>query len=131
MTEETRPTGMTAFIIIWIGQILSLLGTAISQFGVRLWTFDESGGLATPMTWIGFAFIVPMILFTPVVGILVDRANRKLMMMLSDLAAAFTTLIVLLLFTTGNLEIWHLYVTAFIKRSSDEREFLDASPIWL
>ena len=131
MTEETRPTGMTAFIIIWIGQILSLLGTAISQFGVRLWTFDESGGLATPMTWIGFAFIVPMILFTPVVGILVDRANRKLMMMLSDLAAAFTTLIVLLLFTTGNLEIWHLYVTASIKRSSDERDFLDASPIWL
>ena len=103
MTEETRPTGMTDFIIIWIGQILSLLGTAISQFGVRLWTFDESGGLATPMTWIGFAFIVPMILFTPVVGILVDRANRKLMMMLSDLAVAFTTLIVLLLFTTGNL----------------------------
>ena len=94
---------MTDFIIIWIGQILSLLGTAISQFGVRLWTFDESGGLATPMTWIGFAFIVPMILFTPVVGILVDRANRKLMMMLSDLAVAFTTLIVLLLFTTGNL----------------------------
>ena len=114
MTEETRPTGMTAFIIIWIGQILSLLGTAISQFGLRLWTFDQSGGLATPMTWIGFSFIVPMIVFTPVVGILVDRANRKLMMMVSDLAAAFTTLTVLLLFATGSLRIWHLYVTAFI-----------------
>jgi MFS family permease len=105
---------MTAFIIIWIGQILSLLGTAISQFGLRLWTFEKSGGLATPMTWIGFAFIVPMILFTPIVGILVDRSNRRLMMMFSDLAAAFTTLVIMLLFITGNLRIWHLYVTAFI-----------------
>ena len=105
---------MTAFIVIWIGQILSLLGTAVSQFGLTLWAFDASGGLATPLTRIGFAFTLAMIAFTPIVGVLVDRANRKLMMMLSDLAAAFTTLIVLILYLTGSLEIWHLYITAFI-----------------
>ncbi|MGC9347091.1 MAG: MFS transporter [Anaerolineae bacterium] len=112
--DQNRPTGMTAFTIIWVGQILSLLGTAVSHFGLRLWVFDASGGQATPMTRIGFWFFVPMVVFTPLVGVLVDRANRKLMMMLSDLAAALNTLIVLLLFTTGNLEIWHLYITAFI-----------------
>ena len=114
--EQTtsRPTGMTAFIVIWIGQILSLLGTAVSQFGLTLWAFDAGGGLATPLTRIGFAFTLAMIAFTPIVGVLVDRANRKLMMMLGDLAAAFTTLIVLILYVTGNLEIWHLYITAFI-----------------
>ena len=85
MRDEKQPTGMTALVIIWIGQILSLFGTAISQFGLRLWTFDASDGHATPMTWIGFSFVAPMILFTPVVGVLVDRANRKLMMMVSDL----------------------------------------------
>ncbi|MBN1247771.1 MAG: MFS transporter [Anaerolineae bacterium] len=105
---------MTAFTIIWIGQILSLLGTAVSQFGMRFWIFDASGGQATPMTRIGFWFFVPMVLFTPVVGVLVDRANRKLMMMVSDLAAAATTFFVLLLYTSGSLQIWHLYVTAFI-----------------
>lgn len=110
----SRPTGMTAFMVIWIGQILSLLGTAVSQFGLTLWAFDASGGLATPLTRIGFAFTLAMIAFTPIVGALVDRANRKLMMMLSDLAAALTTLIVLILYLTGNLEIWHLYITAFI-----------------
>jgi MFS family permease len=112
--NNQRPAGMTAFVIIWIGQILSLLGTAVSHFGLRLWVFDVSGGRATPMTRIGFWFFVPMVLFTPLVGVLVDRANRKLMMMLSDLAAALNTVIVLVLFTTGNLEIWHLYITAFI-----------------
>jgi DHA3 family macrolide efflux protein-like MFS transporter len=109
-----RPTGMTAFIVIWVGQILSLLGTAVGQFGLTLWSFDASGGLATPLTLIGFFFMVPMIVFTPVVGVLVDRANRKLMMMLSDLAAAFATLLVLFLYLSGRLQIWHLYITAFI-----------------
>ncbi len=109
-----RPTGMTAFTIIWIGQILSLLGTAVSQFGLRLWTFDASGGRATPMTLIGFFWIVPLLVFTPLVGVMVDKANRKLMMMLSDLAAALTTLIVFVLLATGHLQVWHLYITAFI-----------------
>ncbi len=112
-TDNKRPTGMTAFTIILVGQVLSLLGTAVSQFGLSLWIYDKSG-LATPMTRIAFWFMVPMVLFTPLVGVMVDRVNRKLMMMLSDLAAAFTTLVVLILYMTGSLEIWHLYVTAFI-----------------
>jgi len=112
-TDNKRPTGMTAFTIILVGQVLSLLGTAVSQFGLSLWVYDQSG-MATPMTRIAFWFTLPLIVFTPVVGVMVDRANRKLMMMLSDLAAAFTTLVVLILYMSGNLEIWHLYVTAFI-----------------
>ncbi len=111
---KPRTSGMKVFAIIWIGQILSLLGTAVGQFGLRLWVFNESGGQATPMTLIVFFFSVPMILFTPLVGVLVDRGNRKLMMMLSDLAAALTTLVVLVLLATGTLEVWHLYVSAFV-----------------
>ena len=111
--DNKRPTGMAAFNIILIGQVLSLLGTAISQFGLSLWVYDQTG-LATPMTRIAFWFTLPLVVFTPVVGVMVDRSNRKLMMMLSDLAAAFTTLVVLILYVTGSLEIWHLYVTAFI-----------------
>jgi len=111
--QTGRPTGMTAFIIILVGQVLSLLGTAISHFGLQLWVYDQTG-LATPMTRIAFWFVLPMVVFTPLVGVLVDRGNRKLMMMLSDLAAAFTTLVILLLYASGHLQVWHLYVTAFI-----------------
>ncbi len=113
-THSTRPRGMTAFTIIWIGQVLSLLGTAIGQFGLTLWSFDAGGGQATPLALIGFFFMAPMIAFAPVVGVLVDRANRKLMMMLSDLAAAAATFFILILYLSGNLQIWHLYVAAFI-----------------
>jgi len=112
--DTARPTGITAFTIIWSGQILSLLGTAIGQFGLTLWAFDASGGQATPLALIGFFFTASMLIFTPVVGVMVDRADRKLMMMLSDLAAACVTLFVLLLYLSGALQIWHLYVGAFV-----------------
>ncbi|HQE91300.1 MAG TPA: MFS transporter [Anaerolineae bacterium] len=105
---------MRVFIIIWVGQILSLLGTAVGQFGLTLWAFDASGGQATPLALVGFFFMAPMVAFAPIVGVLVDRANRKLMMMLSDLAAATATFFILILYLSGNLQIWHLYVTAFI-----------------
>lgn len=113
-TNQQSPQGMRTFTIIWIGQILSLLGTAVSNFGLTLWAFEASGGEATPLAWVGFFFTLPMVAFTPIVGVLVDRGNRKLMLLLSDLAAACATLIVFGLFVTGQLEIWHLYITAFI-----------------
>lgn len=110
---QKRTTGMTVFSIIWIGQIVSLLGTAMSNFALTLWAYEVTGK-ATPLALVGFFFMTPMVVLGPFVGVLVDRSNRKLMMMLSDLAAALTTVIVLILYATGNLQIWHLYVTATV-----------------
>jgi len=110
---QKRPTGMTAFTIVWIGQVVSLLGTAMSQFALTLWTYDVTGK-ATPLALVGFFFVAPQVALSPFVGVLVDRGSRRLMMMLSDLAAALTTVIVLILYATGNLQVWHLYITATI-----------------
>ncbi len=105
---------MRTFMIIWFGQILSLMGTAVSNFGLTLWAYNVSGGKATPMAWIGAIFTTATLIFAPLIGVWVDRGNRKLLMMLSDLAAALVTLVILILYVTGRLEIWHLYITAFI-----------------
>jgi len=113
MTQEGRLTGMRRFTIVWLGQVASLLGTAISNFALTLWAYEVTGK-ATPLALVGFFFTVPMIVLSPVVGVMVDRGNRKLMMMLSDLAAAGTSLLVLLLYLSGFLKIWHLYVAATI-----------------
>jgi len=102
---------MRTFVVVWIGQVVSLLGTAMTTFALTLWTYQVTGK-ATPLAMIGFFFVAPIVFLGPFVGVLVDRGNRKLMMMLSDLAAALTTAIVLLLYATDSLEIWHLYVTA-------------------
>jgi DHA3 family macrolide efflux protein-like MFS transporter len=109
-TQTDRPMGVTAFVVVWIGQVVSLLGSAMTGFGVTLWIY-EGTEKATALALGGFFFVVPLLLLSPVAGAIVDRYNRKLMMMVSDLAAGMTTVVVLLLHATGNLQIWHLFVT--------------------
>jgi len=104
---------MVGFTIVWIGQIVSLLGTAMSNFALTLWAYEVTGK-ATPLAMVGFFFVTPIVFLGPFVGVLVDRGNRRLMMMLSDLGAALVSTIVLVLYVTGNLQIWHLYITAAI-----------------
>ncbi len=111
--ERRAPSGMTAFWIVWAGQLVSLLGSGLTQFAFTIWVFRETGQ-ATQLALLGVFFMVPLLLMSPVVGVMVDRYDRKLMMMLSDLAAGITTILILILYVSGNLEIWHLYVNAAI-----------------
>ena len=37
--SSPRPTGMTGFTIVWVGQVVSLLGTAVSNFALTLWAY--------------------------------------------------------------------------------------------
>ncbi len=111
--ENRNSANFSIFIIIWIGQILSIFGSAVAEFGITLWAY-EATGKATPLTLIGVFYTIPMLALSPVVGVMVDRYNRKLMMMLSDFSAALVSVLILVLLLTGNLQIWHLYVTAVI-----------------
>ena len=108
--QKKRPTGTLAFTIIWIGQVISLLGTAMTGFALTIWAWQITGQ-ATALALVGFFAFAPALLVTPFAGALVDRWNRKFVMMISDLAAIVSTIVVLLLFWTGNSQIWHLYVT--------------------
>jgi MFS family permease len=103
-----RPSGMKAFSMVWLGQVVSLLGSAMTGFGIGIWAWQETGK-ATPLALAGFFFVTPAVLISPIAGALVDRWNRRLVMMISDLAAGLSTLVLLALMATDNLEIWHLY----------------------
>ena len=110
VSRITRPTGMLGFTIIWIGQVISLQGTAMTGFALTIWAWQITQQ-ATALALVGFFTFAPALLVAPFAGALVDRWNRKFVMMLSDLAAVTSTLVVLLLFSIGNLQIWHLFVT--------------------
>ncbi len=108
-----RPTGMRAFLIVWFGQVISLLGSAMTQFALTIWAYQQTGS-ATALALVAFFNFGPAIIFSPFAGALVDRWNRKLVMMLSDLGAGAMTITILILYATGHLQIWHLYVTGAI-----------------
>lgn len=113
MTESPRqhPSGTKAFLIIWITQIVSVLSSAMSQFGLTIWMYQQTQS-ATAMGLMQVFFITPFLILSPVAGVMVDRYNRKLMMAVSDVAAFFATGMVFILVTLGRLEFWHLYVAA-------------------
>jgi len=101
---------MLSFTIVCVGQVFSLLGTAMVGFALAIWAWEITGQ-ATALALVGFFGFAPTVLVSPFAGALVDRWNRKLTMMLSDLASGVSTIVVLLLYATGNLQIWHLFVT--------------------
>jgi MFS family permease len=105
---------MFAFTLVWIGQTISLLGSAMTGFALTIWAYQLTGS-ATALALVGFCYTVPLLILSPVAGAIVDRSNRKLMMMLSDLAAGLGTVAILVLYATGHLQIWHLYVVSAIE----------------
>ncbi len=102
---------MTAFIIIWVGQLVSVLASAMSHFGLTIWMYQQTES-ATAMGLMQVFFITPFLVMSPFAGVMVDRYNRKLMMMISDLAAILATGGIFILLLLGRLEFWHLYIAA-------------------
>jgi len=104
---------MRAFTLLWFGQLISLIGSAMTWFAFTLWAWGETGKASTLAT-ISFLTFLPTILFSPVAGVFVDRWNRKLVMLLSDLASATGTLVIFLIYSFGDLQIWHIYVVSIL-----------------
>jgi DHA3 family macrolide efflux protein-like MFS transporter len=110
---KKSPGGMTGFTLVWIGQLMSVLATNMSGFALTIWAFEKTSS-ATVLGLIQVAFILPFLLISPIAGAMVDRYNRKLMMMVSDLGAVLATVFILVLNATGHLEIWQMCVASVI-----------------
>jgi MFS family permease len=104
---------MKGFTIVWAGQILSVLATSMTSFALTIWAYKETGS-ATALGIMSTSFILPFLLISPFAGVMVDRYDRKLMMMVSDFGGVTATVGILLVHLTGQLQIWHLYAAAVI-----------------
>ncbi|MDM9383942.1 MFS transporter [Chlorogloeopsis sp. ULAP01] len=113
MPQQPNPASMRNFIIVWLGQLVSTIGSSMTSFAIEIWAWEITGK-ATTLTLVGFFSLLPSIIITPISGVIVDRFNRKLLMMVGDTVAVFTTIIILLLHLTNNLQIWHFYLTGAI-----------------
>lgn len=102
---------MRTFTIIWFGQLVSTIGSYITAFAFTLWIWDVTGSV-TALAMIGFFSQVPSIPVTLVAGVIVDRWNRKHLMVLSDSIAILSTVGIGMLHLTDQLHLWHLYLAA-------------------
>ena len=105
---------MRTFLIIWFGQLVSTFGSRMTSFALQIWAWELTGQ-ATALSLVGFFSGLPSIFVTPFAGVIVDRCNRKGLMILGDAIAALSTLTILCLFLTHHLQIWHLYLLGAIE----------------
>ncbi len=100
---------MPTFILVWLGQVVSLIGSGLTGFTLGIWVYQTTGS-ATQFSLIYLCTELPAILVAPVGGAIADRWDRRWLMILSDTGSGLSTLAIALILWLGHLEIWHIYL---------------------
>lgn len=107
--EENSMDNFKKYIVLWLSQCVSQLGSSMTSFALILWAYEQSRS-ALSVSLMSFCDYVPYILVSMLVGAFVDAHSKKAIMLVSDSIAAVGTLSVLLLLVTGRLSVWHIYL---------------------
>ena len=111
MLDDTTQTptsgGMRTFAIVWVGQVVSMLGSQLTGFGIAIWTFQQTGSV-TQLSLVMLAVAVPGILLAPIAGASVDRFDRRYVMLISDAIAGAATMFLVALFWADALQFWQV-----------------------
>ncbi|MDZ8095168.1 MAG: MFS transporter [Nostoc sp. DedQUE05] len=112
MIEKTRLTAlreMRLFLVVWIGQLIALIGSSTTAFALDIWVYNRTGSV-TQFALISLFNTLPLILISPIAGPLVDRWDRRKTMIFADVLACLGTIAIGVLFVMGRLEVWHIYL---------------------
>jgi hypothetical protein len=104
---------MRVFFLVLLGHLASLVASGLTGFALGVWVYQLTGS-ATQFALISFCTTLPGILSSPFAGALVDRSDRKWMMILGDVGATLCTLSLAILFLTNWILIWHIYLVVSI-----------------
>jgi len=89
--------GFTTFTVIWSGQLVSLLGTGLTRFALLLWLYEQTGE-ATSIALLGFFSFGASVMISPLAGVVVDRLDRRWVLIGADTGAGLMTLFLFVLY---------------------------------
>ncbi len=104
------------FPVIWVSQLVSVIGSSSTAFVLGVWVYQTTGSVSQ-YSIIFAATVLPAVLVAPFAGALVDRHDRKALLVLSDCGAAAATALVGLLWWLDDLQIWHVYLATAVSAS--------------
>jgi DHA3 family macrolide efflux protein-like MFS transporter len=105
---------MGPFMVVFAGQAFSLFGSRLVQFAL-VWWITETTGLASTLAFASIVAMLPQVLLGPFAGALVDRWNRKTVMMVSDSFIALVVVALAFLYGTGTIQLWHIFLAMFTR----------------
>ena len=109
MKFQTIFKDLRSFLLLWGSQTVSALGTAMTEYALVTWVYEQEG-TASSVTLLTICIFLPTILLRFVGGALADRADKKRIMLFADLFAACGTAAVFVLHSFSALRIWNLYL---------------------
>nr|HID12486.1 MFS transporter [Anaerolineae bacterium] len=116
-TQQTQRRWKVPFFAIWTGQAASLLGSNLVQFAL-VWWLTTTTGSATVLATATLVAMLPGIFVGPFAGALVDRWNRRVVMMVADGVIALATVGLAYLFAVGAMRVWYVYAIVFIRATA-------------
>lgn len=107
METQASQTTFRGYLLFWLGQLISLLGSSISQFVIVWWITLKTGSALylSLSSLVGFA---PMVVLMPIAGVLADRYNRKALIGIADFLQALATVALIVLFWLDIASIWYV-----------------------
>jgi len=106
---DGQTPGMKRFTVVALGQLVSLTGSTLTEFAVPLWLYLRTGSLAS-FGLLAVLSLLPGIIVGPLAGAIVDRSDRRMIMIASNLTAGTAEAVLLILVWTQSFQRWNLYV---------------------
>jgi DHA3 family macrolide efflux protein-like MFS transporter len=118
MEEPKQPLSrwQAPFFTIWTGQALSLVGSRLVQFAL-VWWLTKRTGSATVLAMATLVAVLPGVILGPFAGALVDRWNRRRVMLVADGFVALVSAWLAYLFWSGSMSVWHVYVAMLAREA--------------
>ncbi|MFV1949203.1 MAG: MFS transporter [Anaerolineales bacterium] len=113
-TSRENKSWAAPFFTIRTGQAISLMGRQMVQFAL-IWWLTKITGSAVGLTTASLVGLLPMVVLGPFVGALVDRWNRRKILLIADAGIALVTLVLAYAFYMGWAQVWMVYVALFLR----------------
>ncbi|PAQ16750.1 MFS transporter [Bacillaceae bacterium SAOS 7] len=97
------------FLLLWSGQLISTIGNGLTSFGLGIYVFEQTGK-ASAMALVTLLAFMPSLLLSPVSGVLADRYDRRLLMVLGDSLSAIGLIFILICMLSGEAQLWQICV---------------------
>ena len=108
-----KKSGYRKFLLLWAGQMVSAIGGGLTSFGLGVYVFEQTGSAASMALVTLLAFLPTLVLSVPA-GVLADRYDRRLMMMLGDGLSALGILYILIFMLRGGAALWQICVGVLV-----------------
>ncbi|AIQ48470.1 macrolide transporter [Paenibacillus sp. FSL R7-0273] len=104
---SNRERGFGRFLLLWSGQLVSSVGSGLTAFGLGVYLYQQTGQ-ASAMALVTLLAFMPSLLLSPVAGVLADRYDRRLLMMLGDSLSATGLIYILICLLSGEAQLWQI-----------------------